>query len=56
VHIPQISGEGDNWWRPRASCIGGIGMGLSLLGFSSIVNAAVLGQTVYVNCSLFISM
>jgi hypothetical protein len=54
AYFPIVTQGGENWWRPHASSKGGVGRGISMIGFSFVLNAAVLGQTVYANQNLFL--
>jgi hypothetical protein len=54
AYFPIVTQGGENWWRPHASSKGGVGRGISMIGFSFVLNAAVLGQTVYANRKLFL--
>jgi hypothetical protein len=54
AYFPIVTQGGENWWRPHASSKGGVGRGISMIGFSFVLNAAVLGQTVYANRNLFL--
>jgi hypothetical protein len=54
AYIPIIKQGGENWWRPHASSKDGVGRGIRMIGFSFVLNAAVLSQTVYANRKLFL--
>ena len=54
VYLPLIEQGGQDWWRLRAGYKGGVGRGISTIGFSCLCGVVVLVQTVYNSRGLFL--
>jgi hypothetical protein len=51
---PLIKSGGENWWRLRASCKGGMGRAMRSAGLAFVMSATVLCHTLYRNRGLFL--